>query len=98
MIADFDYDKPQLRVVWLQHTSGDGLLLATSHRICDGMSLLIIVREVLAAFYSDQELIPYDAITVDHIIGHYRPSKPWKFQLMRSFPNGALALLLLCEP
>ena len=37
LATQFDYDKPQLRVVWLQRSSGADLLFATSHRICDGM-------------------------------------------------------------
>src|ERR1700716_3868991 len=35
---DFEYDKPQLRAVWLQSELESDLLLITSHRSCDGMS------------------------------------------------------------
>jgi hypothetical protein len=93
LTTDFDWDKPQLRVVWLESTSGTDLLFATSHRICDGMSILLIVKEVLSALHSDEELIPYDAITIDDIIGDYQPPKPWKFRLLLSLLNTALALV-----
>jgi hypothetical protein len=93
LTTDFDYDKPQLRVVWLRRAGGRDLLFATSHRICDGMSILIVVKEVLTAIDSDEELLPYQAITVSDIIGGYRPPNPWKFKLLSSLLNGALALL-----
>src|SRR6195256_5286356 len=44
---DFAYDAPQLRAVWLQSELESDLLLTTSHRICDGMSVFTILREVL---------------------------------------------------
>lgn len=93
LTTDFDYDKPQLRVVWLRRAGGGDLVFATSHRICDGMSILIVVKEVLTALHSDEEMIPYQAITVDDIIGGYRPANPWKFKLLLSLLNGALAML-----
>lgn len=93
LTTDFEYDKPQLRVVWLERAFGADLIFATSHRICDGMSILLIVKEVLTALYSDEKLIPYDPITVEDIIGGYRPAKPWKFKLLSSLLNGALTLV-----
>src|SRR5689334_18479656 len=39
------YDQPQLRAVLMQSERESDLLLTTSHRICDGMSMLTIVRE-----------------------------------------------------
>jgi hypothetical protein len=93
LMTDFDYDNPQLRVVWLRRAGGGDLVFATSHRICDGMSILIVVREVLTAIHSDEGLIPYQAITVSDIIGGYRPANPWKSKLLLSLLNGALALL-----
>jgi hypothetical protein len=93
LATDFDYDKPQLRVVWLRRTGRADLLFATSHRICDGMSIFLIVKEVLRSLHSHEELIPYDAITIEDIIGGYRPAKSWKFKLLVSLLNGALALV-----
>jgi hypothetical protein len=93
LTTDFDYDEPQLRVVWLRRGGGGDLVFATSHRICDGMGILIVVKEVLTALYSHEELLPYRAITVSDIMGGYRPENPWKFKLLLSLLNGALALL-----
>ena len=36
----FRFDQPQLRAVMLQSERESDLLLVTSHRICDGMSML----------------------------------------------------------
>src|SRR5258707_4036271 len=47
LITGFAHDQPQLRAVWLQSELESDLLLTTSHRICDGMSVFIIVREEL---------------------------------------------------
>jgi hypothetical protein len=93
LATDFDYDKPQLRVVWLRRALGADLLFATSHRICDGMSIFLIMKEVLRSLHSHEELIPYDPITIEDIIGAYRPAKPWKFKLLVSLLNGALVLV-----
>jgi hypothetical protein len=89
----FVYDKPQLRVVCLQRTFGADVLFATSHRICDGMSIFLIVKEVLRALHSNEEFIPYNAVSVNDIIGDFRPAKPWKFKLLVTLLNGALALV-----
>src|SRR5258707_9824389 len=64
LTIDFAYDQPQLRAVWLPSGLESGLLLTTSHRICDGMSILIIVREALRSLHTDEELIPYEPVTV----------------------------------
>jgi hypothetical protein len=93
LATHFDYDKPQLRVVWMQRSYGADLLFATSHRICDGMSIFLIVREVLRSIHSDEQLIPYDAVTIEDIIGGYRPEKPWKSKLLLALLNSALALV-----
>jgi hypothetical protein len=89
----FEYDKPQLRVVWLRSERESDLLLATSHRICDGMSMLTIVREILRSLYTDGELIPYEPITSRDIIGDYRPPHPWRRKLGVSLLNGLLRLI-----
>jgi len=89
----FAYDQPQLRAVWLQSELESDLLLTTSHRICDGMSMLTIVREVLRALHSDEELVPYPAITTRDIIGDYQPPQMWKLKLKVLFANGLLRLI-----
>ncbi len=89
----FAYDLPQLRVVWLQSEGESDLLLTTSHRICDGMSMFIIVREILKSLHSDEELIPYEPITTQDIIGNYQPPQPWKTRLKVSLLNSLLRLV-----
>ena len=60
----FAPDQPQLRVVWLRSERESDLLLTTTHRICDGMSVFTIVQEVLCALYCYEPLEPYEPITV----------------------------------
>jgi hypothetical protein len=89
----FAHDQPQLRAVWLQSEQESDLLLTTSHRICDGMSMLTIVREVLRSIHSDEELIPYPAITTRDIIGDYQPPQMWKRKITVLFVNRLLRLI-----
>jgi hypothetical protein len=97
LTTDFVYDLPQLRAVWLRSETTESdesdLLLATSHRICDGMSIFTIVREVLRSLHSDEELIPYEPITERDIIGDYQPPQPWKRKLTVGLINGLLQLV-----
>src|SRR5579863_9557775 len=65
----FPPDQPQLRAVWLRSERESDLLLTTTHRVCDGMSVFTIVREVLWALQNDEELVPYAPVTVENIIG-----------------------------
>jgi hypothetical protein len=85
--------QPQLRAVWLRSERESDLLLTTTHRICDGMSVFTIVREVLWALQNGEELIPYEPVTVHDIIGDYRPLKPWKHKLAVLLMNGVLRLV-----
>lgn len=89
----FAYDQPQLRMVWLQSEGQSDLLLTTSHRICDGKSIFILVKEILQSLYSDRELVPYAPITAQDIIGGYRPVQTWKFKLKMRMLNGLLRLI-----
>jgi hypothetical protein len=89
----FAYDQPQLRAVWLQSEQESDLLLTTSHRICDGMSMLTIVKEVLRLLHTDEELIPYAPITPQHMIGDYQPPQRWKRKLAALLVNGLLRLI-----
>jgi hypothetical protein len=98
LITDFAYDKPQLRAVWLQSEVESDLLLTTSHRICDGMSMLTIVREVLRSLHTDEELIPYEPITLRDIIGDYQPPRPWTRRLAAGLVNGLLRLIPSSRP
>jgi Condensation domain len=89
----FPYDQPQLRAVLLQSERESDLLLVTSHRICDGMSMLTIVREVLRALHKDEDLIPYAPITTRDMIGDYQPPQPWKGKLTAKLVNGFIRLI-----
>lgn len=77
----FAYDQPQLRAVLMQSGLKSDLLLTTSHRICDGKSIFILVKEILQSFHTDEELVPYAPITMRDIIGGYRPVQPRKLRL-----------------
>lgn len=94
----FAHGQPQLRVVWLRQpdessAANSDLLFTTTHRICDGMSVLTIVRESLRALYSDDELIPYPAITTQDIIGDFRDKHLWKRKLTARLVNALFALI-----
>lgn len=93
LTTEFRYDEPQLRIVWVPGDFEADLLFATSHRICDGVSLLIIVREVLRCLHCQEELVPYEAITTQDIIGDYQPPREWKHKLTVALINGLLQLV-----
>lgn len=84
--------QPQLRAVWLRSERESDLLLTTTHRICDGMSVFTIVREVLCALYSDEPLVPYEPVTVRDIIGDYQPSG-WRRRMAGLLLNGLLRVV-----
>lgn len=89
----FPDDQPLVRAVWLRSDAESDLLVTTSHRICDGMSLLTIGREVLRALHTDDLLIPYEPVTRRDIIGDYRPVHPWKRNVAAFLANGLLRLI-----
>jgi hypothetical protein len=89
----FPYDQPQLRLVWLQSERESDLLLTTSHRICDGVSIFILVKEILRSLYSDEELVPYETPTLRDVIGGYHPQNTWAFKLKLFLMNGMLGLI-----
>jgi hypothetical protein len=93
LTTEFAYDKPQLRAVWLRSERESDLLLTTSHKICDGASIFILVREVLRSLHADEELISYEPVKVEDIIGDYEPPQPWKRKLAAFLLNGALRLV-----
>jgi hypothetical protein len=89
----FAYDQPQLRLVWLQSKRESDLLLTTSHRICDGMSIFILVKELLRSLYSDEDLVPYETPTLRDMIGGHKPRNPWAFKLKLFLMNRMLGLI-----
>jgi hypothetical protein len=91
--TSFKYGEPQLRVVWLRAEPESALLFTCTHRICDGMSVLTIIREVLRSLHSNEELKPYEPITTKDIIGNYRPPQLWKRKLAVCVINGLVKLI-----
>jgi hypothetical protein len=89
----FPHDQPQLRVILLQSKRESDLLLVTSHRICDGMSMLTIVREVLRGLHKDEAMIPYAPITTRDMIGDYQPPDPRRRTLKAKLMNGCMRLI-----
>ncbi|HEY4050409.1 MAG TPA: hypothetical protein VGM27_26395 [Acidobacteriaceae bacterium] len=89
----FANGQPQLRVVWLKSKLEADLLLTTAHRICDGMSMLTVVRDLLRSLHTNEELIPYAPITPRDMIGDYQPPHPWKRTLAALLLNGLLRLI-----
>jgi hypothetical protein len=89
----FAHDQPQLRLVWLKSERESDLLLTTSHRICDGMSIIILVKELLRSLHRDEELVPYETPTLRDMIGGHQPAKPWAFKLKLFLMNVILGLI-----
>ena len=69
-----------MRVVWLRSEKESDIVFTTSHRICDGMSMLTVVRETLRLLYLDEELIPYAAITTRDMMGRLSTSATMEAQ------------------
>ncbi|WP_226467911.1 condensation domain-containing protein [Luteimonas panaciterrae] len=97
--AAFPHDQPQLRVVWLRrphdNTPGvhDELLITSAHRICDGMSMFVIVRELLEGLHSDQALTPYTALDIQDVIGDFHDKHAWKRKLLARAINSLFSLI-----
>jgi hypothetical protein len=89
----FHHGLPQLRVVYFEAESGCNLLFATSHRICDGLGMFIIVKDVLRYLAGGAELNAHEAVGVADIIGEYRPARPWLTSIGVSLINTCLRLL-----
>jgi hypothetical protein len=89
----FANHQPQLRAVWLKSELETDLLLTTAHRICDGMSMLTIVRDLLRSLHTNEQLVPYAPITPRDMIGDYQPQQPWKHKLAALLLNGLLRLI-----
>ncbi len=93
-------DEPLFRATWLRGEEEHDLLFTTSHRICDGASMLILVREILGslaetagAAFDPAWLKPYKAITQRDLIADYRPRSVWKARLIAGILNCLLGLI-----
>jgi hypothetical protein len=94
----FAHGLPQLRVVYCEHEGDCDLLLTTSHRICDALSVFVIAKDVLRSLARRTELTAHDAIGVRDIIGAYRPARPWLTTLGAWLVNGCIRLLPASGP
>lgn len=97
--ARFGKDEPLFRATWLRGEREHGLLFTTSHRICDGASMLILVQEILACLAETAglssgtatQLLPYEPISRRELIEDYRPPSPWKRKLLARVLNCVIA-------
>ena len=89
----FDYDLPQLRVVYFERACDCDLLFTTSHRVCDGLSAFIIVKDVLRSLAGCVAQEAHKEIGASDIIAEYRPSWPWLANIGISLINTCLSLL-----
>lgn len=91
--APFAPGEPQLRVAWLRTDRGGVLLLTAAHRICDGMSLLTVAKELLSGVYRDQALSPYAAISPLDIAGQSQGPGERKRRAVAAVINGLIGLI-----
>jgi len=104
--AHLGKDEPLFRATWLRGDREQDLLFTTSHRICDGASMLILVREILgclsdvahtnapgAAIAGPNRPIPYEPVTPKELIADYRPPSVWKPKLVARILNCLLCLI-----
>jgi hypothetical protein len=93
LTTPLSHEQPQLRVAWLRSEKDNDIVFTTSHRICDGMSMLTVVRETLRLLHCDEELIPYAPVTTRDMIGDYLPRQSWKPKLKAHLLNGLLRMI-----
>ena len=89
----FAPDEPLLRVAWLRTGRGGVLLITTAHRICDGMSILTLARELLAALHSEAPLLPYAPISPMDVASAPEAAQERKQRLVAGVINGVIALI-----
>lgn len=93
---DFGKDEPLFRTTWLKGEQEHDLLFTTSHRICDGGSMLILVREILECLSgaaAPNRLIPYPPITWRDLIVDNRAPSVWQRKLAAWGLNRVLGLI-----
>jgi len=93
LTTPISHRQPQLRVVWLSSGLGSQLLITTTHRICDGMSVLTLVREILKSLHSDDSLVAYAPLTLHDIIGDVRDESLSKRRRVARLVNALVALI-----
>lgn len=91
--AAFDHGEPQLRVAWLRTERGGVLLITAAHRICDGMSVLTLARELLGGLHREQELLPYAPISPLDIAGASHGPGERKRRVLAAAINSVIGLI-----
>jgi hypothetical protein len=94
----FDQELPQLRVVYFERECDCDLFFTASHRLCDGLSVLILAKDVLRSLAGRAEPSPHEAVGVREIIGAYRPARPWLTSICVSLVNLCLRLFPASGP
>ena len=94
----FHPEFPQLRVVYLEREADCELLFTTSHRICDGLSIFIVVKDVFRTLAGCDALNAYEDISAKDIIGVYRPGWSWLTSTAVPLVNTCLRLLPASRP
>jgi hypothetical protein len=89
----FAADEPLLRVAWLRTGRGGVLLLTTAHRICDGMSILTLARELLSALHREAPLLPYAPISPLDVARAPDGKGERRQRLVAGVLNGLIALI-----
>lgn len=89
----FHHEFPQLRVVYFDRECDSDLLFTTSHRVCDGLSIFIIVKDVLRSLAGRTELNAHKEVNASDIIGQYSPARPWLTSVGVRVINTCLGLL-----
>jgi hypothetical protein len=93
LTTPISHHQPQLRVVWLRSGQSNALVITTTHRICDGMSVLTLVREILKSLHSDDALVPYAPLTLHDIIGDVRDDDLPRRRRVARLVNTLVALM-----
>ncbi|HEX4164365.1 MAG TPA: hypothetical protein VHZ55_02740 [Bryobacteraceae bacterium] len=89
----FHSELPQLRVVYFERECDCDLLFTTSHRICDGLSVFIIARDVLRFLAGHVEPNAHEEISTADLIGEYQPTRLWLTSTSVALVNTCLHLL-----
>ena len=94
----FHHEFPQLRMVYFERECDCELLFTTSHRVCDGLSIFIVVKDVLRSLSGGVALNAHEEISATDIIGEYGPSWPWVTGVSVALINTCLCLLPASRP
>jgi len=89
----FAPDEPLLRIAWLRTGRGGVLLITTAHRICDGMSILTLARELLAGLHGEAPLVPYPPLSPLDVAAAPGGPEEGKQRMVAAVINGLIAVI-----